>query len=80
MKKPIWVPSKERVESSHMFAYMNFINQRYTKNFKTYEALYDWSINHIPLFWESIWDFLGIRRSKDYDEVLIDGDKMPGAK
>ncbi|MDY6843205.1 MAG: acetoacetate--CoA ligase [Thermodesulfobacteriota bacterium] len=80
MKKPIWVPSKERVESSHIFAYMNFINQRHTKNFKTYEALYDWSINHIPLFWESIWDFLGIRRSKDYDEVLIDGDKMPGAK
>ncbi|MDY6968766.1 MAG: acetoacetate--CoA ligase, partial [Spirochaetota bacterium] len=47
---------------------------------KIYEELYEWSISDIEVFWKSLWDFLDITYSRTYDQVLVDGDKMPGAK
>lgn len=78
MNKPMWQPSNEK--NTNMFKYMNSVNEKFGKNFKHYDELYQWSIDNIPDFWRSIWDFMDLRYSRKYDEVLVDGDKMPGAK
>jgi len=31
-------------------------------------------------FWQLVWEFCGIRASGDFDQILVDGDKMPGAR
>jgi acetoacetyl-CoA synthetase len=78
--KPLWQPSKKRIENTNMFRFMNYINDRFKTNFKSYDPLWEWSISNIGDFWEAIWDFMEIKHSKPYDKVLVDGDKMPGAK
>ena len=44
-----------------------------------YDALYDWSVAHIPEFWEAVWKFVGVTHSEPYSSVLEDP-TMPGAK
>ena len=59
---------------------MGVINEKYGQNFENYDQLYQWSIDHIPDFWESMWDFAEIRASAPYKEIVDDLTKMPGAK
>jgi acetoacetyl-CoA synthetase len=80
MDRPIWKPSKKRVQEANIFQYMSSVNKEFKKNFKNYDELYRWSVDNLTDFWKSAWDFLDLKYSKTYDEVLVDGDKMPGAK
>ena len=59
---------------------MHYINEKYSRNFSEYNPLYQWSIENIPDFWESMWDFAEIKASKSYYQVVDDPNKMPGAK
>ncbi|UCH65159.1 MAG: acetoacetate--CoA ligase [Ignavibacterium sp.] len=77
--KPLWQPSKEKIESSNLTAFIKFVNNEYNKLFNSYNELYNWSITEIEQFWEAIWKYSGIIHSKSYDTVL-DERKMPGAK
>ena len=70
----MWKPSEKRVKESGMFRFMKLAN------FKNYDELYRWSVGDIAGFWKLLWDFLDIKHSRKYDEVLVDGHKMPGAK
>ena len=63
-----------------MYRFMRYINEKYSQNFSEYNPLYQWSIENIPDFWESMWDFAEIKASKLYYQVLDDPGKMPGAK
>jgi len=62
-----------------MYRFMGFINEKYNQNFMEYEPLYQWSIDHIPDFWASFWEFAEIKASKPYEQVIDDVTKMPGA-
>ncbi len=80
MDKLLWKPSEERIRNTNMYRFMNFINERFDKDFTEYEPLYRWSVENIPDFWASMWDFVDIKHSRKYDEVVDDPCKMPGAK
>jgi acetoacetyl-CoA synthetase len=80
MAKKLWQPSDERIKSTNMYRFMGVINEKYDKNFSEYGALYQWSIDNIPEFWESLWDFVEVKASKPYDQVIDDVNKMPGTK
>lgn len=79
MVESIWMPSEERVKKSNMYHYMEFINQRTGSRFKSYDELYNWSINNLADFWASVWDFCGIKCSKKFSEIKEGGRSMPGA-
>ena len=80
MAKLLWKPSEERIKSTNMYRFMNVINEKYNQDFNEYEPLYQWSIENIPDFWASMWEFAEIRASQPYTEVVDDLTKMPGAK
>ena len=80
MAKILWKPSQERVKNSNMYRFMCSVNKRYNKDLKDYEGLYKWSIDNIPDFWESMWDFVRIKASRNYDQVIDDTSRMPGAR
>ncbi len=80
MKQPLWVPSEERKKNSNMTRFMGYVNRRFNKEFTGYFDLYDWSVNNIPDFWTSVWDFLEIKASRKYDKVVDDLSKFPGAQ
>ena len=81
MSKPIWEPSPERVERANLSRFMRFVrDQTGNEDIRSYAPLHDFSVRHPGRFWQLVWEFCGIRASGTFHEVLVDGDKMPGAK
>ena len=80
MAKLIWSPSEKRKQEANITKYISYINERYCQTIKSAEDLHTWSIEQIPDFWASIWDFTGIKASRGYDEVVDNLGNFPGAK
>ncbi len=57
-----------------------FANKKYGMELDNYRDLYNWSVNEITCFWEAVWSFGKPVISKDYQQVVDDDSKMPGAK
>jgi len=79
-KTPLWVPSQDKIKNANMTRFIEFVNRRYGKKFRTYDELYQWSIDAIPDFWPAVWDFLDIKASRRWDQVVDDLEKFPGAR
>ena len=77
--KPLWTPSDERVAGTQVMDFMRQVNQRHGTSLKSYKELHAWSVAYPDLFWDQIWDYCGVIGQKG-GRLLIDGDKMPGAK
>jgi acetoacetyl-CoA synthetase len=79
MGKQLWSPSIERVANSNMTRFIEYVNRRHSRDFCSYDELYRWSIENIADFWADMWEFGGIIASRQYDAVVDDLGKMPGA-
>jgi acetoacetyl-CoA synthetase len=80
MREPLWRPSRERVEQSNMVRFARFAEARFGCRLPDYDALWRWSVERLPDFWETLWDFLEIRAERRFDRVVDDLDRMPGAR
>jgi len=79
--KPIWEPGTQRVEAANISRFMRFVREQTgNDDIRRYQPLYDFSVRQPEKFWQLVWEFCGIRATGDFDEVLVDGDKMPGAR
>ena len=74
----LWTPSHP--EKTQMAQFIHRVNEIYGLEIKSYDELFNWSVNHISEFWEQIWDFSQIKHSIPYTKVVDDDKKMPGAK
>ena len=77
MKKPLWKPSEDRIRNANMARFINFVNQRYNKTLSDYFELYQWSVDNIPDFWSTMWEFGEIKASRGYDKVIDDLGNFP---
>jgi acetoacetyl-CoA synthetase len=80
MAKMLWEPSEKRIQNTNMYRFMNFVNTKFNQNLTEYTSLYQWSIDNIPDFWAAVWEFVDIKASQTYDQVIDDATKMPGAQ
>ncbi|MFO7929993.1 MAG: acetoacetate--CoA ligase, partial [Desulfosalsimonas sp.] len=80
MGEILWQPSSERIRNTAMMKFMSRINSRYSKEFREYSDLYEWSVENISDFWAELWEYAGIVYSRKYDRVVDDPYKMPGAR
>ncbi len=80
MKVPIWKPSEELKKQANITRFISFVNGKYGLKIDSYDELYSWSIEKIPDFWAAMWEFAPIKASREYDEVVDDLSKFPGAK
>lgn len=80
MSELLWQPTRERIEKTNMYHFLQYVNQRYGKNFGTYDDLHEWSVTRISDFWEAMWDYGEVICSERYKQVIDDYGKMPGAK
>ncbi|MBW2016024.1 MAG: acetoacetate--CoA ligase [Deltaproteobacteria bacterium] len=80
MTEMLWKPSEERVRASNMYRFIRFVNEKYSRDFSDYDALYRWSVENIPEFWSAMWEFGDIKASQPYDVVVDDLTRMPGAR
>lgn len=75
----IWRPSRARVENSRMHDYMRWLAEHENLDFADFEALWQWSVDHLEDFWASIWRYFDVQHSAPYTRVL-DRHVMPGAR
>ena len=78
MKKALWRPDPQK--KTKMEELTGIINHNHGQKVNSYEQLHDWSVNHIPDFWEEVWNYCGIVHSEPYTEVVDNIKTMPGAK
>ena len=79
--KPIWEPSAERIERANLSRFMRFVREQTgNDDLRRHAPLYDFSIRQPERFWSLLWEFCGVRASGNFEPVLIDADRMPGAK
>ena len=75
----LWQPSPERIKNARLTAYMAWLAQTRGKQFDDYHALWQWSVDEVEAFWESLWDYYGIQHSAPYTKVL-EARTMPRTK
>jgi len=80
MGKLLWQPSEELVKRANMTKFIDFVNKKYGLEINSYAQLYNWSIENIPDFWAAMWEFGGIKASREYDKVVDNLNKFPGAR
>jgi len=80
VKLPLWEPSAERKKNASMTRFIGLVNERYGKNFDSYDELYDWSINNLADFWASVWEFGEVKASKAYDTIMTPAKRMMDTK
>jgi acetoacetyl-CoA synthetase len=80
MAKMLWKPSDEMVKKTHLYRFMNLVNERFDRDFTEYEPLYQWSVDNIVDFWATMWEFAEIKASNSYEHVIDDPHRMPGAE
>jgi acetoacetyl-CoA synthetase len=80
MAKKLWEPTPDRIKQTQMYKFMTKVNNEFGHSFSSYPELYDWSVQNIPEFWATLWDFLDIQATQPYKQVIDDVTKMPGTK
>lgn len=86
MPKKMWQPSQSSINNSQMMHFINKVNNQHGLALAKYNDLYHWSIEHKNLFWQDVWQFCGIKASKQPEKVFIPGESMwesswcPGAR
>ncbi len=75
-----WQPSEERIKSTNMYNFLEYIKKSYGLNLGNYNDLYSWSVENIPEFWGSWWQYSGLNYSSPYTEVVDNISRLPGAK
>ncbi|MEO8743175.1 MAG: AMP-binding protein, partial [Lysobacteraceae bacterium] len=81
MDKPIWEPSKERIDHANLSRFMRFAREHHPHaDFHDYRAVYDFSIRSPEKFWQLVWDFCGIKAIGDHERVLVEADTMQNAR
>jgi acetoacetyl-CoA synthetase len=77
---PMWTPLPERVAESNMTRFMREAGTKWGQAFRDYASLHRWSIDQPEQFWLTLWEFGGVIASERGDRVLVDGERMPGAR
>ncbi|MCG2575998.1 acetoacetate--CoA ligase [Dechloromonas sp. XY25] len=71
--QPLWKPNPHIVGDTRMAVFMQATGHG------RYADLWQWSVDQPEAFWSTLWDFCGAVGDKGRT-VLVDGDKMPGAR
>ncbi len=80
MAELLWKPSPERIAQANLTRFIEQVNQSRGTSFDDYPPLYQWSVDNIADFWAEMWDYADLIVHQPYQQVVVDPDKMPGAK
>lgn len=75
----LWQPSPEQLQHSRLTHYLDWLRRERGLGFVDYAEVWQWSVNDLDAFWQSIWDHFEVQASSPYHAVLQDR-VMPGAQ
>jgi acetoacetyl-CoA synthetase len=74
----LWAPSQETIEQANLTHYMRWLGQRGIQA-NNYPELWHWSVENTAVFWETLWDYFGLKYSQKWETALANK-QMPGAQ
>ena len=80
MAEMLWQPSPERIADANITRFTAMVRERHGLNAGDYAALHRWSIESREVFWSALWEYGNVIGERGDGPVLVDGDRMPGAK
>jgi acetoacetyl-CoA synthetase len=75
----LWEPPADIRATSRIGHYLDWLRDRYGRDFADYGALWRWSVDEPAEFWRSIWDYFEIR-AHDQPATTLDAVRMPGTR
>ena len=78
--QPLWEPSQARIAGASVTAFARAAIREWGLKFNTYPEFYRWSVDRPEQFWQSLWDYTGVKSAVRGKRVLVHGEKMPGAQ
>ena len=75
----LWTPSEDRIRAARMTAFIRWLADQRGVKLDGYPALWQWSVDHLEVFWAAIWDYFDIQASTPY-ECVLRNPQMPGAQ
>ena len=80
MAEMLWQPSPERIAGANVTRFAALVRERHGVDTGDYAALHRWSIDNRAAFWSAVWEYGAVIGERGEGPVLVDGDRMPGAK
>ena len=80
MAEMLWQPSPERTVGANLTRFAALVRERHGAGAGDYAALHRWSIENRAAFWSAVWEYGAVIGERGDGPVLVDGDRMPGAK
>lgn len=75
----LWTPPPRRQAASALRDFMEVVSERVGRRFDRYPELYEWSIQDLPRFWQTVWDYCAVIHSGEIEEA-VSTPRMPGAR
>ncbi|GAA0532993.1 acetoacetate--CoA ligase [Paractinoplanes ferrugineus] len=75
----LWEPPADVREKTRIGAYLRWLERDRGLSFADYAALWQWSVDDLPAFWQSIWDYFEVLGHSPATAVLAE-EVMPGAR
>ena len=77
---PLWRPSEERVAGTNVTRFMEAVEDDWKVTVRDFAELHSFSMAEPEKFWVSLKDFVGVVAETWGQLVLVDGERMPGAR
>jgi acetoacetyl-CoA synthetase len=75
----LWTPTAEQAASTRLAAYLRWLASERGLRFDDYASLWQWSVDDVEAFWQTVWDFFGVQADGERVPVLASRE-MPGAR
>jgi acetoacetyl-CoA synthetase len=66
----LWSPSKEFIRQSNITHYQQWLKENKNLVFDDYHSLWQWSVDNIEAFWESLWKYFDVMHDGTYQHIL----------
>ncbi len=80
MNEPMWQPSPERIAQANLTRFMHSVREPDGVTARDYADIYAWSLREPERFWQALWSHAGVIAETAGERVLVDRDRMPGAR
>jgi acetoacetyl-CoA synthetase len=76
----LWQPSERAIEEAQVTQFARQLIRKHRLELNSYPEFHRWTVENAEVFWSELWDWCGVIASRKGGTVLVDGDKMPGAR
>jgi acetoacetyl-CoA synthetase len=78
----LWEPSPEVKQKANLTLFLDWLRRERSRDFPDYASLWEWSVNDLTGFWQSIWDYFGVQAtgtaSAAVEGIMPDAHWFPG--